>query len=868
MAGTSAETPPSTPDRGFFFRRWREHTLFRVELSWSTRLHYFLTGCAALVASEYVFGSWFYFFIVKLKAVGNVNRARLCAGLATWGALSFVIIATETGRTGKKYTLIESLMAILIFEMISRLVEVDSYEAMYHVSNFVFAMAGLWYMSLGDDACKRILRKGREEFWEDRNSVAGVQACYNGLAMTTMPMISIYLACFVGPGGNMRTEFCNHKFCNHMSGIALAVVSAYFFARGEWPFTPKPTPKGHDEERHEFTTCNRGENFMEILDTDGTLMLPLEGAGNAITPAVNLCWKENDACIISSDCTSRAHKRLLLVTLLNGLAESTMVVLLAKVVRRGILDPELNDSFYETPPTRMRLFSFGLQIMGLLHTAIANANFKSLSEKCNESNSYNVRETSKKLRSYYAAFFRGLCLVACQIPSVILSRHLFALDATGAVFCGYSAIRVAVMLCQFAVRKLLPAKCREINSWVLWLVAALHSMISDQCSTLLLTATILIFLGHIATRAAVMLCRFAVRKLLPAKSKPGDATEDRDHSNTITGRRGRSKKRKDKGQRDREPLDTPGEKPNHESFLVDGDEGSRNAPELRARTSNVILRCWARIMTMVALPIERHSHSMEASQATESGKTNDSSKRAPRKQGDQQRSSNHCQDTELSTEFTVERKNNESDGAPESSTISRSDDQTTCSATTCSATSIEDNPLLAFLRSQKACIKGSVDDFHEWLIKSEDIDTMESLKEAVQDDVYLDEKMKAGDGVNGIKGYKRGSFRRAVLGHSDKCSQPSNSTEYNTTVEPPSELVCPIGLELMTNDPVVASDGITYERANIEAWFRKHLDKGGAPMSPSYGTPMTNLNLTPNTNVRQIARDWTRSRWYIAHVTG
>mmetsp|Transcript_29124 Transcript_29124/g.66315 ORF Transcript_29124/g.66315 Transcript_29124/m.66315 type:complete len:825 (+) Transcript_29124:404-2878(+) len=809
VAGTSAETPPSTPDRGFFFRRWREHTLFRVELSWSTRLHYFLTGCAALVASEYVFGSWFYFFIVKLKAVGNVNRARLCAGLATWGALSFVIIATETGRTGKKYTLIESLMAILIFEMISRLVEVDSYEAMYHVSNFVFAMAGLWYMSLGDDACKRILRKGREEFWEDRNSVAGVQACYNGLAMTTMPMISIYLACFVGPGGNMRTEFCNHKFCNHMSGIALAVVSAYFFARGEWPFTPKPTPKGHDEERHEFTTCNRGENFMEILDTDGTLMLPLEGAGNAITPAVNLCWKENDACIISSDCTSRAHKRLLLVTLLNGLAESTMVVLLAKVVRRGILDPEHNDSFYETPPTRMRLFSFGLQIMGLLHTAIANANFKSLSEKCNESNSYNVRETSKKLRSYYAAFFRGLCLVACQIPSVILSRHLFALDATGAVFCGYSAIRVAVMLCQFAVRK-----------------------------------------------------------LLPAKSKPGDATEDRDHSNTITGRRGRSKKRKDKGQRDREPLDTPGEKPNHESFLVDGDEGSRNAPELRARTSNVILRCWARIMTMVALPIERHSHSMEASQATESGKTNDSSKRAPRKQGDQQRSSNHCQDTELSTEFTVERKNNESDGAPESSTISRSDDQTTCSATTCSATSIEDNPLLAFLRSQKACIKGSVDDFHEWLIKSEDIDTMESLKEAVQDDVYLDEKMKAGDGVNGIKGYKRGSFRRAVLGHSDKCSQPSNSTEYNTTVEPPSELVCPIGLELMTNDPVVASDGITYERANIEAWFRKHLDKGGAPMSPSYGTPMTNLNLTPNTNVRQIARDWTRSRWYIAHVTG
>ena len=45
------------------------------------------------------------------------------------------------------------------------------------------------------------------------------------------------------------------------------------------------------------------------------------------------------------------------------------------------------------------------------------------------------------------------------------------------------------------------------------------------------------------------------------------------------------------------------------------------------------------------------------------------------------------------------------------------------------------------------------------------------------------------------------------------------------------ELICPIMLEVMT-DPVMASDGFTYERSAIAEWMEKHVT-----------SPMTNLLL-------------------------
>ena len=170
------------------------------------------------------------------------------------------------------------------------------------------------------------------------------------------------------------------------------------------------------------------------------------------------------------------------------------------------------------------------------------------------------------------------------------------------------------------------------------------------------------------------------------------------------------------------------------------------------------------------------------------------------------------------------------------------------------------DPLLLFLKSQHKCITGNVDEFYTWLINSEDIDSMAALKEAVSDDVYLNEKMKKRDGSSGIKGFKRTTFKKAVLDYEGTdCSMKDDrsfSEDFSSGCnrEPPEDLVCPISLVLMTNDPVLAADGITYERASIEDWFQKSKAKGSVIHSPVHGTEMESLILIPNISVRNMAR--------------
>jgi len=163
----------------------------------------------------------------------------------------------------------------------------------------------------------------------------------------------------------------------------------------------------------------------------------------------------------------------------------------------------------------------------------------------------------------------------------------------------------------------------------------------------------------------------------------------------------------------------------------------------------------------------------------------------------------------------------------------------------------ENDPLLIFLRSQHTCVRGSVDDFYTWLVKSEFIDSMTALKEAVCDDDYYNDTMKVGCGSSGIKVFKRKVFKRA-LSEYEESGNKAPATDLN---EPPEELVCPISLVLMTNDPVVAADGITYERASIEDWFKKNKSKGSASIySPVHGTEMESMILIPNIGTRNMAR--------------
>lgn len=56
----------------------------------------------------------------------------------------------------------------------------------------------------------------------------------------------------------------------------------------------------------------------------------------------------------------------------------------------------------------------------------------------------------------------------------------------------------------------------------------------------------------------------------------------------------------------------------------------------------------------------------------------------------------------------------------------------------------------------------------------------------------------------------------------------------------PQEFICPISHELMI-DPVVVSDGFSYERKSIEKWFSI-----GSQISPLTGLPLSNTTLIPN----------------------
>lgn len=71
--------------------------------------------------------------------------------------------------------------------------------------------------------------------------------------------------------------------------------------------------------------------------------------------------------------------------------------------------------------------------------------------------------------------------------------------------------------------------------------------------------------------------------------------------------------------------------------------------------------------------------------------------------------------------------------------------------------------------------------------------------------------------------------------------------ELDSTVPP--AFSCPITMQLM-KDPVLASDGHSYDRPAIAKWIR------GRASSPMTGAPLTSTTLTPNFNLKSQISDW------------
>ena len=78
-------------------------------------------------------------------------------------------------------------------------------------------------------------------------------------------------------------------------------------------------------------------------------------------------------------------------------------------------------------------------------------------------------------------------------------------------------------------------------------------------------------------------------------------------------------------------------------------------------------------------------------------------------------------------------------------------------------------------------------------------------------------------------------------------SLPDSEHRASSTPDPPDALElahqffrCPL-LSTVMHDPVVAADGITYERSAIEEWLKHHS------VSPSTGQPLSSTAIFPNT---------------------
>eukprot|EP00286_Rhodomonas_abbreviata_P030002 CAMPEP_0181299814 /NCGR_PEP_ID=MMETSP1101-20121128/6553_1 /TAXON_ID=46948 /ORGANISM="Rhodomonas abbreviata, Strain Caron Lab Isolate" /LENGTH=154 /DNA_ID=CAMNT_0023405001 /DNA_START=223 /DNA_END=684 /DNA_ORIENTATION=+ len=72
----------------------------------------------------------------------------------------------------------------------------------------------------------------------------------------------------------------------------------------------------------------------------------------------------------------------------------------------------------------------------------------------------------------------------------------------------------------------------------------------------------------------------------------------------------------------------------------------------------------------------------------------------------------------------------------------------------------------------------------------------------------------------------------------------------------PQEYACPITQSVML-DPVLASDGHTYERTAIEAWLATCKSQRQPPRSPLTGTLLSSqLELFPNHSLRKIISEF------------
>ena len=76
------------------------------------------------------------------------------------------------------------------------------------------------------------------------------------------------------------------------------------------------------------------------------------------------------------------------------------------------------------------------------------------------------------------------------------------------------------------------------------------------------------------------------------------------------------------------------------------------------------------------------------------------------------------------------------------------------------------------------------------------------------------------------------------------------NSKYNFPEDIDKNFICPISYDIFY-DPVITSDGQTYEKMEILRWFME-----GNETSPLTGKKLENLEIFPNIILKNIINDW------------
>ncbi|KAJ3436073.1 wd repeat sam and u-box domain-containing protein [Anaeramoeba flamelloides] len=122
--------------------------------------------------------------------------------------------------------------------------------------------------------------------------------------------------------------------------------------------------------------------------------------------------------------------------------------------------------------------------------------------------------------------------------------------------------------------------------------------------------------------------------------------------------------------------------------------------------------------------------------------------------------------------------------------------------------------------------------------------------------------------------YRRRRRKKKVIVKSKMEIESKSENESDTDTEDeipeevikiPEELLGPISFSIF-KDPVVASDGFTYERDSILDWFDRCKRKKIGPVSPMTNKPMKNKRLTNNRKMKKKCEEFKLNRKKFAEI--